>query len=335
MTWANSLRASQVYRKVYKVQQLRVKLVLFKVRCPWGVATFIRQWGHCRCHWYFETPKMGLIFNGRLVQMACQCTAAQEEKLTKWATGALNTVIARHANIEASRGHRCYPLPQSANQGLFLIKNECGFVWFENIAGLDGIVQIPLPLHPSLMDYATHLHILLPLTFLINATAKRDAVDRNPKRKLWAEAAINILNTARENIEHKLHLESAISLWTLAGENYFCTLLLMQRRWQCAKRLALGWARSRRTWMVGKDGWSGDRALDYSSLMHVHCVVDLEDMNTITVSSEERHEHQLFGRHTLPLPNKTLTVLLEIPRALDVYARLVSRECDTTCSELV
>ncbi|KAG1883278.1 hypothetical protein F4604DRAFT_1677626 [Suillus subluteus] len=130
--------------------------------------------------------------------------------------------------VEASRGHRCYPLPQSANQGLFLIKNERGFIGFENIVGLDGIVQIPLPLHPALMDYATHLHILLPLTFLINTAAKRDAVDRNPKRKLWAKAAINILNTARENIEHKLHLESAISLWMLAGENYFCTLLLTQ-----------------------------------------------------------------------------------------------------------
>ncbi|KAG2116296.1 hypothetical protein BD769DRAFT_1485757 [Suillus cothurnatus] len=65
----------------------------------------------------------------------------------------------------------------------------------------DGIVQIPLPPHPPLAVHTTHPLILLPLTFLVSATAKRDPVGRNPKRRLWAEAAISILNTAREDIE--------------------------------------------------------------------------------------------------------------------------------------
>ncbi|KAG2033018.1 hypothetical protein BDR03DRAFT_903113 [Suillus americanus] len=65
----------------------------------------------------------------------------------------------------------------------------------------DGIVQIPLPPHPPLAVHTTHPLILLPLTFLVSATAKRDPVGRNPKRRLWAEAAISILNTKREDIE--------------------------------------------------------------------------------------------------------------------------------------
>ncbi|KAG1721871.1 hypothetical protein EDD22DRAFT_936390 [Suillus occidentalis] len=65
----------------------------------------------------------------------------------------------------------------------------------------DGIVQIPLPPHPPLVVHTTHPLILLPLTFLVSATAKRDPVGRNPKRRLWAEAAINVLNTATEDIE--------------------------------------------------------------------------------------------------------------------------------------
>ncbi|KAG1829018.1 hypothetical protein DFJ58DRAFT_294315 [Suillus subalutaceus] len=65
----------------------------------------------------------------------------------------------------------------------------------------DGIVQIPLPPHPPLAVHTTHPLILLPLTFLVSATAKRDPVGRNPKRRLWAEAAISILNTAKEDIK--------------------------------------------------------------------------------------------------------------------------------------
>ncbi|KAG2350400.1 hypothetical protein BDR05DRAFT_1054523 [Suillus weaverae] len=65
----------------------------------------------------------------------------------------------------------------------------------------DGIVQIPLSPHPPLAVHTTHPLILLPLTFLVSATAKRDPVGRNPKRRLWADAAISILNTAREDIE--------------------------------------------------------------------------------------------------------------------------------------
>ncbi|KAG2144644.1 uncharacterized protein EDB93DRAFT_1152421 [Suillus bovinus] len=65
----------------------------------------------------------------------------------------------------------------------------------------DGIIQIPLPPHPPLAVHTTHPLILLPLTFLVSATAKRDPVGRNPKRRLWAEAAINTLNTAGEDIE--------------------------------------------------------------------------------------------------------------------------------------
>ncbi|KAG1902737.1 uncharacterized protein F5891DRAFT_1215571 [Suillus fuscotomentosus] len=65
----------------------------------------------------------------------------------------------------------------------------------------DGIIQIALPPHPPLVVHTTHPLILLPLTFLVSATAKRDPVGRNPKRRLWAEAAINTLNTAREDIE--------------------------------------------------------------------------------------------------------------------------------------
>ncbi|KAG2364825.1 hypothetical protein BDR07DRAFT_1354615 [Suillus spraguei] len=65
----------------------------------------------------------------------------------------------------------------------------------------DGIVQIPLSPHPPLAVHTTHPLILLPLTFLVSATAKRDPVGRNPKRRLWAEAAITILSTARKDIE--------------------------------------------------------------------------------------------------------------------------------------
>ncbi|KAG2028494.1 hypothetical protein BDR03DRAFT_988411, partial [Suillus americanus] len=60
---------------------------------------------------------------------------------------------------------------------------------------------IPLSSHPPLAVHTTHPLILLPLTFLVSATAKRDPVGRNPKRRLWADAAISILNTAREDIE--------------------------------------------------------------------------------------------------------------------------------------
>lgn len=67
------------------------------------------------------------------------------------------------------------------------------------------LVQIPLPPHPPLIVHTTHPLILLPLTFLVSATAKRDPVGRNPKRRLWAEAAINVLNTATEDIERKFY----------------------------------------------------------------------------------------------------------------------------------
>ncbi|KAG2110691.1 hypothetical protein DEU56DRAFT_896675 [Suillus clintonianus] len=65
----------------------------------------------------------------------------------------------------------------------------------------DGIIQIPLPPHPPLAVHTTHPLVLLPLTFLVSATAKRDPVGRNPKRRLWAEAGLNILNAASEDIE--------------------------------------------------------------------------------------------------------------------------------------
>ncbi|KAG1742661.1 uncharacterized protein EDB91DRAFT_1221615 [Suillus paluster] len=76
----------------------------------------------------------------------------------------------------------------------------------------DGIVQIPLPPHPPLAVHTTHPLILLPLTFLVSATAKRDPVGRSPKRRLWAEAGINIVNGAGDDIERTFCLPLWASL---------------------------------------------------------------------------------------------------------------------------
>ncbi|OAX38109.1 hypothetical protein K503DRAFT_741672 [Rhizopogon vinicolor AM-OR11-026] len=65
----------------------------------------------------------------------------------------------------------------------------------------DGITQIPLPPHPPLVVQTTHPLILLPLAFLVSATAKRDPVGRNPKRRLWAEAGLGIIDGAIEDID--------------------------------------------------------------------------------------------------------------------------------------
>lgn len=61
------------------------------------------------------------------------------------------------------------------------------------------------------MVHTTHPLILLPLTFLVSATAKRDPVGRNPKRRLWAEAALNVLNTARDDIERMLYFGRVVN----------------------------------------------------------------------------------------------------------------------------
>ncbi|CAL1693812.1 unnamed protein product [Somion occarium] len=50
----------------------------------------------------------------------------------------------------------------------------------------DGLVQIPLPTGPPLIIQSTHPRILFLLAFLISSAAKRDAVGRKPKRKVFA-----------------------------------------------------------------------------------------------------------------------------------------------------
>ncbi|KAG1832855.1 hypothetical protein DFJ58DRAFT_870225, partial [Suillus subalutaceus] len=65
---------------------------------------------------------------------------------------------------------------------------------------LEGFKDDSSPSAPS-SSSPYHPLILLLLTFLVSATAKRDPVGRNPKRRLCAEAAISILNTKREDIE--------------------------------------------------------------------------------------------------------------------------------------
>ncbi|KAG1859540.1 hypothetical protein DFJ58DRAFT_875266 [Suillus subalutaceus] len=288
-------------------------------------------------------------------------------ELTKWATDALNAVVTCHANKDITSW-------KSMGDGKNQIKQLKGTITMLHRDFTEFQLTFDLAKSKAQMDLQCDnvvTTMLLDGSFLsgdlqlrqvggIDATrfpsqqikdcttAKWDAVDRNPKRTLWAEALINILNTARENIEQmnnrliapgichffmdisrrELFLHVASRAKTLAVcETLGAGMGTKQKDVDGGKdkgkeKEKVGTIRARRCQRIQARDLCCDRALDYSSLTHVHCVVDLEDMNMITVSSEERRKCQLFGCHTLPLPNKFLTALLEIPKALDVYSRL-------------
>ncbi|KAG6330390.1 hypothetical protein ID866_8699 [Astraeus odoratus] len=54
----------------------------------------------------------------------------------------------------------------------------------------DGLVEVPLPPHPSLFLRVTHPRITFLLTYLVSAVAKRDPVGRRPKKRVFAEAGV-------------------------------------------------------------------------------------------------------------------------------------------------
>ncbi|THH20192.1 hypothetical protein EW146_g1131 [Bondarzewia mesenterica] len=58
----------------------------------------------------------------------------------------------------------------------------------------DGIVQIVLPSGPPLALHTTHPRILFFLGFLVSAVAKRDAIGRKPRRKVFAMEGLAMFN---------------------------------------------------------------------------------------------------------------------------------------------
>ncbi|KAI6003452.1 hypothetical protein F5J12DRAFT_154292 [Pisolithus orientalis] len=54
----------------------------------------------------------------------------------------------------------------------------------------DGLVEVPLSLHPPIHLRVSHPRVIFLLTFLISAVAKRDPVGRRPKKKVFAESGI-------------------------------------------------------------------------------------------------------------------------------------------------
>jgi hypothetical protein len=61
-------------------------------------------------------------------------------------------------------------------------------------------MQIGFPNSPPLVLQTTHPRILYLLGFLVSATAKRDAVGRKPKRKIFAAQGLSVLE--KEEAKH-------------------------------------------------------------------------------------------------------------------------------------
>jgi len=59
--------------------------------------------------------------------------------------------------------------------------------------GPSGIVDIPLPDSPPLSVQVTHPRVMFTLGFLVSSVSKRDPVGRKPKRKLFAQEGVLIV----------------------------------------------------------------------------------------------------------------------------------------------
>ncbi|PCH34372.1 hypothetical protein WOLCODRAFT_113675 [Wolfiporia cocos MD-104 SS10] len=70
----------------------------------------------------------------------------------------------------------------------------------------DGMLEIAFPNDPPLIVQVTHPRILLMLAFLVSATAKRDAVGRKPKRKVFASTGLSVWDT-------EISREISFALW--------------------------------------------------------------------------------------------------------------------------
>ncbi|KAI0937484.1 hypothetical protein AcV5_005386 [Taiwanofungus camphoratus] len=70
----------------------------------------------------------------------------------------------------------------------------------------DGVVEIMIPNGPPLVIETTHPRVLFLLAFLVSSTAKRDAVGRRPKRKVFATEGLATWET-------EVTREISFSLW--------------------------------------------------------------------------------------------------------------------------
>ncbi|KAI0776328.1 hypothetical protein BD413DRAFT_470228 [Trametes elegans] len=75
----------------------------------------------------------------------------------------------------------------------------------------DGYVEIALPEGPSLVVQVTHPRILFLLVFLVSSAAKRDAVGRKPKRKIFATEGLATWDSEAAR-------EISFSTWASAGD---------------------------------------------------------------------------------------------------------------------
>ncbi|KAJ3557467.1 hypothetical protein NM688_g1462 [Phlebia brevispora] len=75
----------------------------------------------------------------------------------------------------------------------------------------DGVVEAKLPAGPPLSIQVTHPRILFLLAFLVSSVAKRDAVGRKPKRKIFASEGLR-------SWEQELGQDIAFPLWASLGD---------------------------------------------------------------------------------------------------------------------
>ncbi|KZT02078.1 uncharacterized protein LAESUDRAFT_662657 [Laetiporus sulphureus 93-53] len=74
-----------------------------------------------------------------------------------------------------------------------------------------GVVELPFDNGPPLIIEVTHPRVLFLLGFLVSATAKRDAVGRKPKRKVFASEGLTVWET-------EVKREISFSLWSGLGD---------------------------------------------------------------------------------------------------------------------
>ncbi|PFH47789.1 hypothetical protein AMATHDRAFT_66920 [Amanita thiersii Skay4041] len=77
--------------------------------------------------------------------------------------------------------------------------------------GATGVVEFPLSGHKPLFVQMTHPRVLYLLAFLVSSTSKRNPVGRKPKRKVFANEGLSI-------IERELCKEIAIPQWASQSE---------------------------------------------------------------------------------------------------------------------
>ncbi|GJE89523.1 hypothetical protein PsYK624_056250 [Phanerochaete sordida] len=73
----------------------------------------------------------------------------------------------------------------------------------------EGTVEVKLPAGPPLVIQVTHPRVIYLLAFLVSSIAKRDAVGRKPKRKVFAAEG---LATWEKELDVEIHLSSWASL---------------------------------------------------------------------------------------------------------------------------